>query len=522
MAGGAVRHCKSRSSRGVHRIIRLLPGCQMAAGIPAIGGRNRQRIVVIEVAQIAGHIGVPVGQREPGRVMVKHSRGPGSNRVTSRARRSCDRESRSDVVGHRPANGRRALESRLVAAVTIRRVQSVVVADVAGRAGCRSRRHMRAGQRKACRAVIKRCGGPANRRVAGRTIPDGEGRSRCRVHRIVRLLPGREVASRVSAIGRRDRQIVVVVDVAQIAGHVRVPIGQQKPGRAVIKCGGCPTGRRVAGRTICKRKCRAGRWVDGIGGRLPGRQMASGISAIVWSDRQIVVVVDVAERAGNIRMAIGQQEPGRAVVEFGVQPGVKRMAGFACGGKLRGNMIRINCFLKIRQVAGGTGSGKTQVIPDGWILVALIALQDGVRTEQGKSVEVLLNGLHRHLPAEHGVALGAVFPELGAVNVGVAIRTILSNVGKDRLGMASRAGHFFVHASQRVPRGVVIEFGNGANGRPACIRVTILAGNDQWPVRTSARLPLGVRRAAKYSCQNQQHEPTSSLYGTRNDCPLML
>lgn len=42
---------------------------------------------------------------------------------------------------------------------------------------------------------------------------------------------------RISAIGRRNRQIVVVVDMAERTGHVRVPRGQKETCRAVIE--GC-------------------------------------------------------------------------------------------------------------------------------------------------------------------------------------------------------------------------------------------------------------------------------------------
>ena len=72
------------------------------------------------------------------------------------------------------------------------------------------------------------------------------------------------MALRVAAIGRRDRQIVVVVDVAQIAGHVGMPAGQQEPGRAVVECCRRPTDRRVAGRAVCSRKSRPGRRMNGI------------------------------------------------------------------------------------------------------------------------------------------------------------------------------------------------------------------------------------------------------------------
>ena len=39
------------------------------------------------------------------------------------------------------------------------------------------------------------------------------------MHGIIRLLPGRQMASGVAAVGRRSGQSVVVVDVAIRAGH---------------------------------------------------------------------------------------------------------------------------------------------------------------------------------------------------------------------------------------------------------------------------------------------------------------
>ena len=108
-----------------------------------------------------------------------------------------------------------------------------------------------------------------------------------------------------------------------------MPIGEQESRRAVIECCCRPTHRRVAGRAIRKRKRRPGCWMDGVLGLLPGRQMASGIAAVGRSDHQIIVIVNMTKGAGYIRVAIGQQETGRAVVELGVQPTVERMAGFA-------------------------------------------------------------------------------------------------------------------------------------------------------------------------------------------------
>jgi hypothetical protein len=121
--------------------------------------------------------------------------------------------------------------------------------------------------------------------------------------------------------------------------------------------------------------------------------MALRVPAIGRSDRQIIVVINMTERARHIRMAIGQQEPGRTMVELGVQPVVKRMTGFASSRELCGNVVGISGFLKIPDVARLACGRKPQVIADGGVLMALIAFHGSMRAEQRKSVEVLLNRL---------------------------------------------------------------------------------------------------------------------------------
>jgi hypothetical protein len=65
MAYRTVPYRKLRTRRGVHRIIGLLPGRQMAAGVAATVQRGRQVIIVINVARSAGHGGMPIGKWEP-------------------------------------------------------------------------------------------------------------------------------------------------------------------------------------------------------------------------------------------------------------------------------------------------------------------------------------------------------------------------------------------------------------------------------------------------------------------------
>jgi hypothetical protein len=190
-------------------------------------------------------------------------------------------------------------------------------------------------------------------------------------------------------------------------------------------------------------------------------------------------------------MPIRKQESGGAMIELRIQPVINgNVAGFALRREFCGDVIGIACFLKICHMAGFASSGKTQVISDRSVFVALRAFHDGMRAEERKSVEVLRNRLDRYLPAENRVALGAIGAELTAVNIRVAIGTILANVGENRLHMAARAGYFFVHTAKGVTRGVMVKFGNGANRGPACARVAIFTGNVECSVRTSTGLPL--------------------------------
>ena len=110
-----------------------------------------------------------------------------------------------------------------------------------------------------------------------------------------------------------------------------MPIGQRKPGRAVVERRRQPTHCVMAPGAIRKTKSRSGRWMHGIRGLLPRRQMASRVPAILRRDRQVVVVIDVAGGARHVSMPIRQQKPRRAVVELSVQPGIKRMASLARG-----------------------------------------------------------------------------------------------------------------------------------------------------------------------------------------------
>ncbi len=70
------------------------------------------------------------------------------------------------MIRHRSADRCGALESGLVAAITVSGAERVIVIYVAGSAGRGRRRHVRAGQSKTGYAVIEGSGVPALSRMA--------------------------------------------------------------------------------------------------------------------------------------------------------------------------------------------------------------------------------------------------------------------------------------------------------------------------------------------------------------------
>jgi hypothetical protein len=409
--------------------------------------------------------------------VVELAVGPLGDRMARRASRCCRGETGRNVIWHTSAEGRRAVPCRQVAAHAVRGVQRVVIVDVTGRAGRRRGRSVCAGQSETSHAVVKRRRVPALGGMAGRAIRRGKCRPGSRVHGVRRLLPFRKMASRTSAVRWRNRQIVVVVDVAGSAGHIRVAVRQQESCGRMVEIGRVPALGGMAGRAIRDGKDGPRRRVYGIVGLLPGRQVALRIPAVRRRDLQIVVVVDVAGCASHVGMAVRQRKSRGIVIKFRTHPTVKRMAGFASRRELRAHVIGIRSLLEIRQVAGGTGRGKTLELADGGALVAVLALHGSMSAEEWETILVIVDLLYGDLPALHGVALRAVRPHLPLVDIGVTILAILAHVGEHRFGVALRAGHLFMQTAQRILGLIVVEFGDRTDGAPSCGGMAILAGN---------------------------------------------
>jgi len=184
-------------------------------------------------------------QSETSHAVVKRSRVPALGGMAGRAVRRGKGRPGGRVHGVCCLLPFRKMASRIS---TVRRPnrQSVVVVDVAGSAG---NIRMPVRQQESRRGVVEISRVPALGCMAARAIRDGEDRPRGRVHRVVGLLPGGQVALRIPAIGRRDLQIVVVVDVAGCASHVGMAVGQRKSRGIVIEFRTQPTVKRMAGFT---------------------------------------------------------------------------------------------------------------------------------------------------------------------------------------------------------------------------------------------------------------------------------
>jgi hypothetical protein len=224
VAGRAIRGGEGRAGRGMHRIICLLPGGQVASGVAAIVGLNLQRVIIVDVARRAiGHLArgsklVRIGERESRGAVIELSVSPRGDGVAGGASRSGGREIGSDVIGNVATESLRFVPVGGMAGQAVRAAEGVIVIDVAGNAGSRSGRHVRAGQSKAGGAVIERGGGPGNGAVASGAIGGGKGGAGGGVRWIVGLLPGGEVTPGIAAIVGLGGEI-------EIAAHVTIAAG---------------------------------------------------------------------------------------------------------------------------------------------------------------------------------------------------------------------------------------------------------------------------------------------------------
>ena len=182
----------------------------------------------------------------------------------------------------------------------------------------------------------------------------------------------------------------------------------------------------------------------GVVGLLPGSQVAPGVPAIGSGDLQMIVISDVAGRAWHICVPARQRKADRrgSVIspEGRPEPGVKgNVATLAIRCReVRGigGVRRIGGVLPIFQVAGLAVCREPVENPGGCLFVAVLTKHRGVRTEQRKTILVILYPLDGNIPALNGMALLAIRAHLPLVHIGVAVRAVLANVREHRLHVA--------------------------------------------------------------------------------------
>jgi hypothetical protein len=189
------------------------------------------------------------------------------------------------------------------------------------------------------------------------------------------------------AIGVGGGEVVIVIEVAVGAGRCGVNAGESPASGAVIKGGGGPGNRVVAGGAIGGGERSARGSVGGIIGLLPGGEVTSGISAIVRLNLKRVIIVDMASGAAccftgrSELMGISEREAGGAVIERGARPGQSVVTDGALGrgearrdviGNIAAESLRLVPVRGVATVAIGVGGTERVVVVE----VAICAGRD--------------------------------------------------------------------------------------------------------------------------------------------------
>ena len=266
MAGGTGRRGNRKTRSHVVRYI-------SADGLRAVPGRSvarhavaaAERVIVVDVALRAGSRCLCASQRKARNTVVERSGVPALGRVAVDAIGGSKCRAGSGVyrvVGLLPGGQ----VTSGIAAVGGGNLQIVVVTDVAGGA-----RHVgvAVGEQEARRGMVEDSVVPTDGVVTLRAVCGGERRARFRVHGIVGLLPGGQVAAGIAAVGGGNLQVVVVIDMAGGTGHVGMAVRERKSRGAVIKRCAQPTVELVTALTIPWCKSGPGGGVIRIRGVLP-------------------------------------------------------------------------------------------------------------------------------------------------------------------------------------------------------------------------------------------------------------
>lgn len=222
-------------------------------------------------------------------------------------------ETGGKMVGDDAAESLCAVPVGLVAAVArgVCGGEGIIIVHMTVGAGCdcgtgRGRHLVRAGERPSGGAVVKLAVGPGDGVVAGGAERSGELCGNVVGYEAAKSLCAGPIGSVAAvAVSVGGGEVVIIADMAEGARGGGMGAGEGKARDAVIEGGGGPGCGVVALRTIDGGEGGASLWVGRGIGLLPCSEVAAGVPAIGRSDLKIVVVIDVATSAGNIRVARG-------------------------------------------------------------------------------------------------------------------------------------------------------------------------------------------------------------------------
>ena len=320
----------------------------------------------------------------------------------------------------------------------------------------------------------------------------------------------------------RLRQIEIVAGVApSVAARARrhrVRAGQREAGLGVIELRRRPAHDRVA-RVTRLRESQL--HMVGVVRLLKVAHVAS--HAGRYTEAVVVICVAVSASTRRYGVATDEQESRRRVVELRIQPVVGGVAGLERGGEFPRHVIRIAHGLKLLLVAAETGRGHGVVLAQRSVLVTVVAGGGGVRAREREPVHVLIDLGNRDLPPADGMAVLAGGSHAALVEVGMAIDTLVADIGEHHFGMATGTVNAFVHAAQWEARLAVIKLGHGTDRFPAIYGVAVLAGKVQIAVgaaRVRRRLCLGDSEGRRqqeppdhpFRYQPWQHDAPAPLF----------
>lgn len=154
----------------------------------------------------------------------------------------------------------------------------------------------------------------------------------------------------------------------------------------------------------------------------------------------------------------------------------RAMTGLAVIGKAREHMTRVGRGAKIIiMAAGALHRGSGEIVAE-FVLMTRIAVCRRMDSSEWKTqCGVLLEKIVAILPAFGGVTSLALRSKLTAMNVAVAINTLVIGFRELQVGMAGNAGCLFVSSDERKSSVIVIEPSVALHLRPGIGSMTGLA-----------------------------------------------